>query len=202
MLNRKFFCEHYNYEDILKVATTIATKRATASQIFKRLNSYSNENPLYKALKELGKVFKSVFILEYLDNLELRQRIEKQLNKAEETQRFSRAICFGNNQELIGEDFEDIEIAELSRRLIKNAIICWNYLFLTKKLVNEKDKKKRGQLLWRVSKSSILHWQHLNFLGEYDFGPRKTNDSKGLTGPILVKSNVAKMWEESQQYIN
>ena len=131
----------------------------------------------------------------------MRQAIEKQLNRVEESQKFSRAISFGNNQELIGEDFEALEVGELSRRLIKNAIICWNYLFLTKKIVAEKDKVKRAIMLQDVSKSSILHWQHLNFLGEYDFNKKKIKDSVGLKGPSLVKSNVTKMWSESQTYL-
>lgn len=45
--------------------------------------------------------------------------------------------------------------------------------------------------------SSILHWQHLNFLGEYDFNKKNIKDSVGLKGPSLVKSNVTKMWSES-----
>jgi len=188
-----------NFDKILRLSATIGTKHTDASQVFKRLNSYSNENPLYKALKEFGKIHKSIFILEYLDDMILRQRIEKQLNKVEEGQRFSKAICFGNNQELIGEDFEALEIGELARRLIKNAIICWNYLFLTKKIIRERDKARRSRMIWEVSKSSILHWQHLNFLGEYDFGQRKLSDSVGLHGPMIEKSNILKMWDQSKQ---
>jgi TnpA family transposase len=96
--------------------------------------------------------------------MSLRIKIEKQLNKVEASQKLSRAICIGNNQELTGEDFEDLEVGEVSRRLIKNAIACWNYLYLTKKIIREKEKAKRAMILSAISKSSILHWQHLNFL--------------------------------------
>jgi hypothetical protein len=124
--------------------------------------------------------------------------IEKQLNKVEESQRFFRAIGFGNNQELIGEDIEAIEIGELSRRLIKNSIICWNYLYLTKRVLGEKNKARRHVMLRDVSLSSILHWQHLNFLGEYDFSKKKRKDSVGLQGTSLLKTNIVKMWNEGQ----
>lgn len=191
-----------NFDEILRIVATIGSKRTEASQIFKRLNSYSNENPTYKGLKEFGKIYKTIFILEYIDDVHLRQKIEKLLNKVEESQRFSRAICFANNQELIGRDKEEIEIGELARRLIKSAIIYWNYLYLTKKIVREKSKQKRARILWSVSKSSILHWQHLNFLGEYDFSERKIKDKAGLRGKGLVKSNVLKMWKESQEYLH
>jgi TnpA family transposase len=60
--------------------------------------------------------------------MEFRQAIEKQLNKVESSNKFSRAVSDGHNQEIIQSEKEDQEIAEACRRLIKNAIICWNYL--------------------------------------------------------------------------
>ena len=72
-----------NWDDILRFVATIRLKRTSASQLFKRLNSYSNQHPLYQALKEFGKIIKTLFILRYVDDPELRQSIEKQLNKIE-----------------------------------------------------------------------------------------------------------------------
>jgi TnpA family transposase len=66
---------------MLRFIATIKLKEATASQLFKRLNSYSRQHPLYHALKEFGKIPKSDFLLRYTDIVELRQAIEKQLNK-------------------------------------------------------------------------------------------------------------------------
>ena len=65
----------------LRFIVTIKLKYSTASQIFKRLSSYAKQNPLYKALKEFGRITKTIFILKYYDDLNLRQEIEKQLNK-------------------------------------------------------------------------------------------------------------------------
>ncbi|NOR25238.1 MAG: Tn3 family transposase [Desulforhopalus sp.] len=60
---------------------TIKLKETTASDIFRRLNSYSKQYVLYRTVKAFGQIIKSLFILRYLDELELRQAIEKQLNK-------------------------------------------------------------------------------------------------------------------------
>ena len=82
-------------------------------------------------MKEFGKIIKSVFVLRYVDSVELRQSIERQLNKSESSNRFSRAVCFGNGQEFLQGEKSEQEVAESCRRLIKNAIVCWNYLHLT-----------------------------------------------------------------------
>src|SRR4029434_2781443 len=59
-------------DEILRFIATIKLKEATTSQLFKRLNSYSRQHPLYHALKEFGKIPKSDFLLRYIDILELR----------------------------------------------------------------------------------------------------------------------------------
>lgn len=94
---------------------TLKLRHATASQLFKRLNSYSKQHTLYRALKEFGKIPKSLFILNYVDDAVLRQSIEKQLNKIESAQKFSKAVSFGHNQEFIHSDKEEQEIAESCR---------------------------------------------------------------------------------------
>ena len=123
-----------NWDDFLRLITTIKLKENTASDIFRRLNSYSNQHVLYQTIKSFGQIIKSLFILRYLDDVKLRQAIEKQLNKIELANRFTRAVAIGNPREFTQAEKEDQEIAESCNRLIKNSIICWNYLYLTHKL--------------------------------------------------------------------
>ncbi len=68
-------------ETNIKQKTTIKLKEVTASQPFQRLSSYAKDNPLYRAMKEFGRIIKSLYILTYFDDVKLRQRIEKQLNR-------------------------------------------------------------------------------------------------------------------------
>ena len=179
------------WDDVLRFVATIKLKETTASQLFKRLNSYSNQHPLYKALKEFGKVIKSAFILKYIDDVELRQAIEKQLNKSESSNKFSRAVAFGNNQEFLYAEKVEQEIAEGCRRLIKNAIICWNYLYLSQKIADESDEDRRQNLIASVRNGSVVSWQHVNLHGEYDFSDEKLQDSVGLHVPKILEFDPA-----------
>ena len=63
-------------------------------------------------MKAFGQIIKSVFILRYLDDLELRQAIEKQLNKVELANKFTRAVAVGNPREFTQGEKEEQEIAE------------------------------------------------------------------------------------------
>jgi len=137
--------------------------------LLKRITSYSRQHKLYSALKEFGKIIKTDFLLNYIDDVELRQRIEKQLNKVEASNKFSKAVFFGNSSEFTVATVEEQNIANNSKRLIQNAIILWNYMYITKKLQQAPNQKDRDEIIATLKNSSIVHWSHVNFYGEYDF---------------------------------
>lgn len=63
-INQGLIARHW--DDILRFRATIKLKKVTASQLLKRLSSYAKNNPLYKAIKEFGRIIKSIFILTYI----------------------------------------------------------------------------------------------------------------------------------------
>lgn len=164
------------WDNILRLITTIKLKEETASQLFKRLSSYSQQHPLYRALKLFGRIVKSIFLLQYIDDLDLRQTIEKQLNKTESYHSFAKAITFARNQELNYATREEQMIAEGCKRLIANTIICWNYLYITKKYKAATDEEKK-EIKKAIQNGSMVIWQHINFQGEYDFSDAKLKEA-------------------------
>ena len=169
-----------NWDDLLRLVTTIKLKENTASDIFRRLNSYSRQHALYQTLKAFGQIIKSIFILRYIDDLELRQAIEKQLNKIELANRFTRAVAVGNPREFTQAEKEEQEIAEACNRLIKNSIICWNYLYLARQPEKAPDAETRKNILRLIATRSPMSWAHINMLGEYDFSEEKLRDAPGI----------------------
>ena len=172
-----------NWDDLLRLVATIKLKENTASDIFRRLNSYSRQHALYQTLKAFGQIIKSLFILRYVDDLALRQAIEKQLNKVELANRFTRAVAVGNPREYTQTEKEEQEIAEGCNRLIRNSIICWNYLYLTRQVEKAPDAGARESLLNLIAAHSPMSWAHINMLGEYDFSEEKLRDTLGILPP-------------------
>ena len=186
-INTKIIQE--NWDDILRFICTIKLKEATASQLFKRLSSYSKNHPLYTAIKAFGQIIKTIFILKFINDVEFRQAITKQLNISELTNKFSKAVFYGNNQEFNYETKEEQIIAESCKRLIKNAIICWNYLYLSK-LLTEADEEKKEELINIIKNGSIQVWKHVNFQGEFDFSDEKLLDSVGFKFPKILALSI------------
>ena len=172
-----------DWDDVLRLVATIKLKESTASDIFRRLNSYSRQHSLYTALKAFGRIIKSTFILRYIGDVELRMAIENVLNRVELGNQFTRAIAVGNPREFSAGDREEQEVAETCNRLIKNAIVCWNYLLLEHRLSQAATEELKMEIRAAVANHSVISWDHINLLGEYDFSDEKLRDSVGIPPP-------------------
>ena len=169
-----------NWREMLRAVVSIKLGEATASQVFKRLNSYSaSNNPLYTSLKEFGRITKSHYILRYVDSLELRQAVQKQLNKGESGNKLDRALAIGR-AEYVQTTREEQEVVESCKRLIKNAIVCWNYMYLTQKLMSLQSKDERRAFVEKIRRSSTVAWEHIIIHGAFDFSESKLKDSHGF----------------------
>ena len=173
-INQKLILNQW--DDILRFIATIKSHRSTASQLFKRLSSYAKDHPLYKALKEYGRIIKTQFLLTYYDDMELRQRIQKQLNLVEQANKFSRAVFFDNDQAFQDGSLQQQQAVMDCKLLLQNSIILWNYLSLSDQIINTSDADERVQLIEAIRRGSVITWSHVNLRGEYSFTPPSAND--------------------------
>lgn len=165
------------WDDVLRLLVSLKFKHCTASQIFRRFNSYQKQHPLYAAIKEYGKLPKTVHILRFTDDLEMRQDSRKSGNTIESSNRFSNAIFFANGGEMIFLTRTEQQIANACKNLIKNAIICWNYLYLTRQVQQTKTEAKKQQLIKAIQSKTVNAWGHIHFTGTYDFSEENCIDS-------------------------
>lgn len=166
-INEKIIVEQW--DQILRFLCTIKLRETLPSNILKRLSSYSRQHPLHKALKEVGRIYKTYFLLRFYDELPLRQNIEKQLNRIESSHLFAHAVFFGGNQEFNYATKQEQDLALGCRHLIQNIIVLWNYMFVSQKLSEITDLEERQNQIDVLKTSSIITWQHINMHGQYDF---------------------------------
>lgn len=81
--------------DMLRVALSIKAGTIMPSTILRRLATYSRKNKLYFAFRELGRVVRTIFLLNYISNLELRHTIQAATNKSEAFNKFVQWVSFG-----------------------------------------------------------------------------------------------------------
>jgi TnpA family transposase len=160
------------WDDILRLAASIRHSKVSASLIMRKLASYPRQNRLEKALKEMGKLERTLFILDYLRDPTLRHRVRLGLNKGESTFSLARALFFGQ----LGQFHERTFLAQSHRAscllLLVAAIGTWNTVYL-QKAVGALREAGIDVPLHLLSHVSPLAWHHINFYGQYHFDPRQ-----------------------------
>jgi TnpA family transposase len=170
-----------NFDDVLRLAHSIREGRVSGSLIMGKLGSYARKNKIATALREIGRIEKTIFILDYITNETLRRRIHRGLNKGEAMNGLARALFFGKRGEFRERGIHDQLQRASALNILINAISLWNTVYLGE--VTKEFKKKdvlKENLLPHISP---LGWGHINFLGEYKF------DSNRLPGNSLRSLN-------------
>jgi len=73
---------------------SLAQKDVTQATIVRKLSSYVRQNKTMKALWELENICRTLYILDFIDDVELRQSVQKALNRGEAYHRLRRAVAF------------------------------------------------------------------------------------------------------------
>ncbi|KJD43607.1 hypothetical protein QD47_21665 [Paenibacillus terrae] len=143
-----------------------------------KLGSYARQNSLATALREMGRIEKTIFIMDYLSSEALRRKIHRGLNKGEAINALARAIFFGKHGELRERALKDQLQRASALNILINAISVWNTVYLTQATEFRKSSKQLNEEL--LKHISPLGWEHINILGEYKIDIKQIASLKGL----------------------
>ncbi len=163
-LNTKLIQTHW--DEILRLVTSIKQGTVTASLMLRKLGSYSRQNGLALALRELGRIERTLFTLEWLQSVDLRRRVQVGLNKGEARNALARAVFFNRLGEIRDRSFETQRFRASGLNLVTAAIILWNTTYLEQAIqaLKEHGYKVDDDLLKHLSP---LGWEHINLTGDY-----------------------------------
>ncbi|MEQ2017917.1 Tn3 family transposase [Photorhabdus bodei] len=163
-LNIKHVRAHW--DEILRLATSIKQGTVTASLMLRKLGSYPRQNGLAVALRELGRIERTLFILDWLQSVELRRRVQAGLNKGEARNALARAVFFNRLGEIRDRSFEQQRYRASGLNLVTAAIVLWNTVYLERAVnaLRNHGNCVDDSLLQYLSP---LGWEHINLTGDY-----------------------------------
>ncbi|REC40944.1 Tn3 family transposase [Chryseobacterium sp. 5_R23647] len=155
-----------NWDEILRLAASIKNGTVTASLIVKKIGSYPRENGLAVALRELGKIERTLFMLDWYMSPELRRRVTAGLNKGEARNALARAVYFNRFGEVRERSFENQRYKASGLNLVTAAIVLWNTVYIEKAVqhLKEQGEEINEELLQHLSP---LGWEHIHLTGDY-----------------------------------
>jgi TnpA family transposase len=160
------------WAELLRLATSITHGTVTASLMLRKLSSYPRQNGLAVALRELGRIERTLFTLAWLQSVELRRRVQVGLNKGEEKNALARAVFFHRLGEVRDRRYENQRYRASGLNLVVAAIILWNTVYLERAVqaLRGHGHAIADDLLQHLSP---LGWEHINLTGDYSWRQRE-----------------------------
>ena len=138
----------------------------SASLLLKRLGAYPRQNGLALALREVGRIERTLFMLDWLELPGLRRQATVELNKGEARNALARAVCFHRLGRLRDRAVEAQQYRASGLALVTAAIALWNTVYLDRAL---DDMRYSSEMIPEALLAHLapIGWQHINPTGDY-----------------------------------
>ncbi|WUO18066.1 transposase (plasmid) [Streptomyces sp. NBC_00289] len=112
----------------MRVALSVREGKVSSVLLLRRLRSGSRKNAHYAAFREVGRVIRTIQLLRYLSDPQMRRRVTAATNKVEAYNGFSEWVRFGNRGVITDNDPVEQEKAVKFNALLTDCLIFHNTL--------------------------------------------------------------------------
>ena len=161
-----------NWPDILRVAATLASGVLPPSQLLRKFAAYPRQHELAVALREIGRVERTLFIVDWLLDAGMQRRANTGLNKGEAHHALKNALRIGRQAEIRDRTSEGQHYRMAGLNLLAAIVIYWNTVHLGEAI---RQRKHAGLTveLELLAHISPLGWSHILLTGEYRWPKRR-----------------------------
>jgi TnpA family transposase len=155
-----------NWPDILRSAATMVAGVMPPSQLLRKFAAHPRQHDLAIALREIGRIERTLFIIDWLLDADMQRRAQIGLNKGESHHALKNALRIGRQGEIRDRTSEGQHYRMAGLNLLAAIIIYWNTDQIGKAVT---QRKREGlscpaDLLPHISP---LGWAHILITGEY-----------------------------------
>jgi TnpA family transposase len=156
------------WDEALRVGVSIEDRVVAPSTVLKKLAALPKTNVLSRALREIGRIERTLFMIEWYSSPELRDRCRAGLNKGEAGNKLTRAVFFHERGEIRDGSFESQAFRASGLNLVVSAIVLWNTVYLSRAVENLRAEGHDlpDDVIRHVSPQI---WEHINLTGIYDW---------------------------------
>ncbi|MCF8506811.1 MAG: Tn3 family transposase [Caulobacter sp.] len=173
-----------HWDDIVRVTAALRAGSVTAALLLKKLAAYPKQNGLALALREIGRIERTLATLDWIGDPGLRRETTEELNKGESRNALARAVSFHRLGRFRDRSHESHLHRAAALNLVTAAIVLWNTRYLGRALDHRIRSGERcdDQVLRQLSP---LGWEHINLTGDYIWSPQADRDPDGMRQLVL-----------------
>lgn len=166
-----------NWSDLLRFAASVQNGAVPAPLALKRLSAYPEQNHIAAALREYGRIVRTLFTLDWIESPDLRRQATEELNKGEGRNNLARAVFYHRLGELRDRTAEAQANRASGLNLLTSVIILWNTVYLDRAIAATAHRHQPvpDHLIRHIAP---LGWEHINLSGDYiwSYDPPETPD--------------------------
>jgi TnpA family transposase len=115
---------------MVRFASALRAGTAKTESILRRFTRSNLQHPTYRALSELGRAVKTIFLCEYPQSAQTRREIHEGLNVVENWNSTNSFIFYGKGGEMVTNRLDDQEVSVLSLHLLQLSLVYVNTLMI------------------------------------------------------------------------
>nr|WP_275078204.1 Tn3 family transposase [Pseudovibrio axinellae] len=119
-----------NWNDILRLVTTIRSGQTRTSTLLAKLSAFPRQNGLALALRDIGRINRSIFLTQWWQSPQMRRNATASLNRSEAQNTLARALFFNRLGELRDRTLESQFFRASGLNILINVVAYWNTLYL------------------------------------------------------------------------
>jgi len=171
------------WDEALRIGVSIEDRIVVPSTVLKKLAALPKTNVLSRALREIGRIERTLFMIEWYSSPELRDRCRAGLNKGEAGNKLTRAVFFHERGEIRDGSFESQAFRASGLNLVVSAIVLWNTVYLSRAVesLRAEGRDLPDDVIRHISPQI---WEHINLTGIYDW--MHEPQPKGTFRPLRV----------------
>lgn len=156
------------WDRLIELATAVEQGLAPASRVLRKLEAAGEHHDLYRALQEVGRIAKTIYLLNYFSDVDLRRQVERQLNKMETYHSLADTIFWGQTGEMRLRALQDQLNRASCLRLVAAIVILFNAAYMQAAV------RKLREVDYEITDEQLAHifpmpTAHIGFLGDYSF---------------------------------
>jgi TnpA family transposase len=169
------------WDQLVRVAASMKHRTAKTHDVMQRLVNASPADRLAKALTALGRAVKTTYLLRYIQDGDLRSRVQLQLNRGEARHHLAKHLFWSQRGEFHRGDLQEVMSKASCLGLLSNAVIAWNVVEMDR-IVATLRQAGRPASDTDLRQVWPLAWKHVSPNGMFRFGPDPLRPSAGPGG--------------------
>jgi TnpA family transposase len=155
-----------HWVEVRRLIASLKAGTVAPSVMLKKLAAYRRQNQLDLALQELGRIERTLFMLDWLESPELRRRCHAGLNKSEQRHALAQVVCTFKQGRITDRGPEAQQFRASGLNLVIAAIVYWNSTYIADAVAHQ---RAAGEVVpdGLLAHTTPLSWEHIGLSGDF-----------------------------------